>query len=46
MKTRLIQRTPPHPVGEVLRRKAQRKVSTRAFLLHAICIPNLALSRL
>ena len=33
------------PAGEVLRRKAQRKVSTRAFLLHAICIPNLALSR-
>ena len=29
-------------VGGVLRRKAQRKVSTRAFLLHAICIPNLA----
>ena len=24
-----------HPVGAVLRRKAQRKVSTRAFLLHA-----------
>ena len=31
-----------HAVGEVLRRKAQRKVSTRAFPLHAICIPNLA----
>ena len=28
--------------GEVLRRKAQRK-ATRAFLLHAICIPNLVL---